>query len=104
MAEFDGFESWRWENIKRIVAPEIGPKIFGTSEKFKQAPGFLEFEEPKSIELPTEGCKSAVIRSANCESVNSSFKKETWWSPGRLSTKLPYAQGMRTSELTQDGN
>lgn len=46
MAEFDGFESWRWEN----VANEVGPKIFGTSEKFKQAQGFLEFEEPKSIE------------------------------------------------------
>lgn len=78
MAEFDGFESWRWENIKRIVAPEIGPKFFGTSEKFKQAPRFLEFKEPRSIELPTEGCRSAVIRSANCESVNSSFIKVTW--------------------------
>ena len=34
---FDGFEPRRCEDIKGIVAPEIGPKSFGTFEK--QAPG-----------------------------------------------------------------
>ena len=30
---FDGFEPRRCEDIKGIVAPEIGTKSFGTSEK-----------------------------------------------------------------------
>ena len=33
IALFDGFEPRRCEDIKGIVAPEIGPKSFGTSEK-----------------------------------------------------------------------
>ena len=33
---FDGLEPRRFENIKGIVAPEIGPQSFGTFEK--QAP------------------------------------------------------------------
>ena len=37
IAKFEGLEPWRCEDIKGIVAPEIGPKSFGTFEK--QAPG-----------------------------------------------------------------
>jgi len=40
MAKFDGLESRRCEDIKRIVAPEIDPKRFETFEK--QAPGNLK--------------------------------------------------------------
>ena len=36
IANFDGLEPRRCEDIKGIVAPEIGPKGFGTFEK--QAP------------------------------------------------------------------
>ena len=36
IAKFDGLEPRRCEDIKGIVAPEIGPKRFGTFEK--QAP------------------------------------------------------------------
>ena len=36
IAKFDGLEPRRCEDIKGIVAPEIGPKSFGTFEK--QAP------------------------------------------------------------------
>ena len=36
-AKFDGLEPQRCEDIKGIVAPEIGPKSFGTFRK--QAPG-----------------------------------------------------------------
>jgi len=35
--KFEGLEPWRCKGIKVIVAPEIGPKSFGTFEK--QAPG-----------------------------------------------------------------
>ena len=35
--KFDGLKPRRCEDIKGIVAPEIGPKSFGTFEK--QAPG-----------------------------------------------------------------
>ena len=38
IAKVEGLEPWRCEDIKGIVAPEIGPKSFGTFEK--QAPGF----------------------------------------------------------------
>ena len=31
--KFDGLEPRRYEDIKGIVAPEIGPKSFGTLEK-----------------------------------------------------------------------
>ena len=34
---FDCLKPWGCKDIKGIVAPEIGPKRFGTSEK--QAPG-----------------------------------------------------------------
>ena len=37
IAKFEGLEARRCEDIKAIVAPEIGPKSFGTFEK--QAPG-----------------------------------------------------------------
>ena len=37
IAKFDGLEPGRCEDIKGIVAPEMGPKSFGTFEK--QAPG-----------------------------------------------------------------
>ena len=37
IAKFDGLEPRRLKDIKGIVAPEIGPKSFGTFEK--QAPG-----------------------------------------------------------------
>ena len=37
VAKFDGLEPRRFKDIKGIVAPEIGPKSFGTFEK--QAPG-----------------------------------------------------------------
>ena len=37
IAKFDGLEPRRFKDIKGIVAPEIGPKGFGTFEK--QAPG-----------------------------------------------------------------
>ena len=37
IAKFDGLEPRRCEDIKGIVAPEIDPKSFGTSEK--RAPG-----------------------------------------------------------------
>ena len=37
MAKFDRLESRRCEDIKRIVAPEIGPNCFATFEN--QAPG-----------------------------------------------------------------
>ena len=33
IAKFDGLESRRYEDTKGIVAPEIDPKSFGTSEK-----------------------------------------------------------------------
>ena len=33
IAKFDGLEPRRYEDIKGIVAPEIGPKSFGTLEK-----------------------------------------------------------------------
>ena len=36
IAKFEGLEPRRFEGIKAIVAPEIGPKSFGTFEK--QAP------------------------------------------------------------------
>ena len=39
-AKFDGLKPWRCEDIKKIEAPEIGPKIFGTFGTFeKQATG-----------------------------------------------------------------
>ena len=38
MARFDGLELRRYEDIKGIVATEIGPKSFGTFKK--QAPVF----------------------------------------------------------------
>ena len=31
--KFDGLEPWHCENIKGIMAPEIGPKRFRTIEK-----------------------------------------------------------------------
>ena len=37
IAKFEGLEPRRWEDIKAIAAPEIGPNSFGTFEK--QAPG-----------------------------------------------------------------
>ena len=37
IAKFDGLEPRRCDDIKGIVAPEIGPRSFGTFEK--QAPG-----------------------------------------------------------------
>ena len=37
IAKFDGLGPRRCEDIKGIVAPEIGPKSFGTFDK--QAPG-----------------------------------------------------------------
>ena len=37
IAKFEGLEPWRYEGIEGIVAPEKGPKSFGTFEK--QAPG-----------------------------------------------------------------
>ena len=37
IAKFEGLEPRRWEDIKAIAAPKIGPKSFGTFEK--QAPG-----------------------------------------------------------------
>ena len=37
IAKFEGLEPRRCEDIMAIVAPEIGPKSFGTFEK--QAPG-----------------------------------------------------------------
>ena len=37
IAKFDGLEPRRCEDIRQIMAPEIGPKSFGTFEK--QAPG-----------------------------------------------------------------
>ena len=37
IAKFDGFEPRRCEDVKGIVAPEIGPKSFGTFGK--RAPG-----------------------------------------------------------------
>mgnify|MGYP007058294688 FL=1 len=36
IANFEGLEPWRCEDIKAMVAPEIVPKSFGTFEK--QAP------------------------------------------------------------------
>ena len=33
IAKFDGLEPWHCEDIKAVVAPEIGPKSFGTFEK-----------------------------------------------------------------------
>ena len=39
IAKFEGLEPWRCEDIKGVVAPEIGPKSFGTFEK--QAPGII---------------------------------------------------------------
>ena len=38
IAKFDGLEPQRCKDVKGIVAPEIGPKSFGTFEK--QAPGW----------------------------------------------------------------
>ena len=40
IAKFEGLEPRRCEDIKGIVAPEIGPKSFGTFEK--QAPGLWD--------------------------------------------------------------
>ena len=37
VAKFDGLEPRRCEYLKGIVAPEIGPKIFGTFEKHAPA-------------------------------------------------------------------
>ena len=37
IAKFDGLEPRRCEDIKGIVAPEIGPQIFATFEKQAQA-------------------------------------------------------------------
>ena len=42
IAKFEGLEARRYEDIKAIVAPEIGPKSFGTFEKL--APG-LNFSD-----------------------------------------------------------
>ena len=39
IAKFEDLEPWRCEDIKAVVAPEIGPKSFGTFEK--QAPDLL---------------------------------------------------------------
>ena len=39
IGKFEGLELRRCENIKAVVAPEIGPKRFGTFEK--RAPGVL---------------------------------------------------------------
>ena len=38
IAKFDGLEPRRCEDMKGIVAPEIGPKSFGTFEKQATAP------------------------------------------------------------------
>ena len=40
ISKFDGLEHRRCEDIKGIVAPEIGPKSFGTSEKQAQGARF----------------------------------------------------------------
>ena len=41
IANFEGLEPWRCEDIKAMVAPEIVPKSFGTFEK--QAPGPIQW-------------------------------------------------------------
>ena len=49
IAKFDGLEPRRSENIKRIVAAEIGPKSFGTFEKQStttKLKSFLELNLP----------------------------------------------------------
>ena len=47
IAKFDGLEPRRCEDIKVIVAPEIGPKSFGTFEE--QAPGARFSKVPKTF-------------------------------------------------------
>ena len=41
IANFEGLEPWRCEDIKAMVAPEIVPKSFGTFKK--QAPGPIQW-------------------------------------------------------------
>ena len=48
IAKFDGIEGRRCENIKRIVAPEIGPRSFGTFEKQGPAPKRTSHNKPFS--------------------------------------------------------
>ena len=49
IAKFDGLEPWRCEDMKGIVAPEIGPKSFGTFEK--QAPGLLLITKISQVKI-----------------------------------------------------
>ena len=44
--KFDGLEPRRCEDMKAFVAPEIGPKSFGTSEK--QGPDFFRSGNTKA--------------------------------------------------------
>ena len=41
--KFDGLEPWHYEDIKEIVAPEMGSKSYGTFEK--QAPDQVNYDE-----------------------------------------------------------
>ena len=53
-AKFDGLESQHCEDIKRIMAPKICPKSFGSFEK--QAPGVVVCHSP-SRSRDTKSCE-----------------------------------------------
>ena len=54
IAKFEGLEPRHCEDIKAIVAPEIGPKNFGTFEK--HAPGVRFSNVPKRFGGPKSLC------------------------------------------------
>ena len=58
IAKFDGLEPWRCVDTKGIVAPELGPKSFGTFEK--QTPGCYNFFKCISLFEPTNACEAHV--------------------------------------------
>ena len=64
--KFEGLEPWHCEGIEGIVAPEIGPKSFGTFER--QAPGHqlcLKSSQTKQMMLHLDADKLVFCDSTN---------------------------------------
>ena len=64
IAKFDGLEHRRCEDIKGIVAPEIGPKNFETFDKPAPDPIVSNFFDKKEKELSPKRDNKADVSSA----------------------------------------
>jgi len=69
IAKFDGVEARRFEDIKGIVAPEIGPKSFGTFEK--QGPVSRKSRKSRKLFRPEK--PFVELRPANSEKLVFSY-------------------------------